>query len=357
MYLAFRIENTEHRRQLCWCLTVLITNALCTPTQSKQASRTELSIKYQITYQSIHPTAINYLNTHTRSKTMTMKILLQSWLLITAIASSSATHLRRNAIANQLHHRVLQLQEDTEGTFLSKHIQYEEDVIEGMSMSKKTNKKGRGSRNRPHETYNIEMDDNLIYTITNVNKHWLDTKAKELRSGLDRIKIRRGAIMTRDNAEIDLQGRSPRVVSDRGGTMFHRGLGDEPPKELANGNRTVLAVKIITTEDGESYSFSEDYLSKRVFGDNMTLVSRYRDCSYGRMIFTKPADFRLRNGVVTVEVKSKAEKASDIRNLVTTELKDQFNVNDITDLADHLMYCMPAKAMDGTIAYAYLGGW
>lgn len=288
---------------------------------------------------------------------MTMKILLQSWLLITAIASSSATQLRGNAIANQLHHRVLQLQEDTEGTFLSKHIQYEEDVIEGMSMSKKTNKKGRGSRNRPHETYNTEMDDNLIYTITNVNKHWLDTKAKELRSGLDRIKIRRGAIMTRDNAEIDLQGRSPRVVSDRGGKMFHRGLGDEPPKELANGNRTVLAVKIITTEDGESYSFSEDYLSKRVFGDNMTLVSRYRDCSYGRMIFTKPADFRLRNGVVTVEVKSKAEKASDIRNLVTTELKDQFNVNDITDLADHLMYCMPAKAMDGTIAYAYLGGW
>merc|ERR1712226_1276470 len=45
-----------------------------------------------------------------------------------------------------------------------------------------------------------------------------------------------------------------------------------------------------------------------------------------------------------------------MRNAITQALKENFNVNSPTALANHVMYCLPAGTMGG-IAYAYINSW
>ena len=45
-----------------------------------------------------------------------------------------------------------------------------------------------------------------------------------------------------------------------------------------------------------------------------------------------------------------------MRPAITEELKAQFGVTNPNQLADHVMYCLPANTMNG-IAYAYVNSW
>ena len=45
-----------------------------------------------------------------------------------------------------------------------------------------------------------------------------------------------------------------------------------------------------------------------------------------------------------------------MRNAVTAALNAQFGVTSPNQLADHVMYCLPAGTMEG-IAYAYINSW
>lgn len=62
-------------------------------------------------------------------------------------------------------------------------------------------------------------------------------------------------------------------------------------------------------------------------------------------------------GATTVQVTtSTSETDSVMRPAITEELKAQFGVTNPNQLADHVMYCLPANTMSG-IAYAYINSW
>lgn len=127
------------------------------------------------------------------------------------------------------------------------------------------------------------------------------------------------------------------------------------------GTKTVLAVRVTALD--EQNTFDEATLRNEVFGaENTNLKTQFAKCSFGQLIFV-PADDRrgttlsIVGGVVTVSVNHfTTEGDSVLRNAVTTKLKEDFGVENPSELADHVMYCLPPRTMAG-IAYAYINSW
>lgn len=123
--------------------------------------------------------------------------------------------------------------------------------------------------------------------------------------------------------------------------------------------RTVLVVRVIAKD--RSTSFSEAALSDKVFGmngDSVNLKSIYASCSHNALNFEPAQRSGITNGVVTVSVKKIKTKKGDTKmnNAITSELNRMFGVSSPSQLADHVMYCLPPNTMRG-IAYAYINNW
>jgi len=175
-------------------------------------------------------------------------------------------------------------------------------------------------------------------------------------------------------SKIDIDGKK----TDKGSVDFgdddvafdNAGGGRERRLATVEGTRSVLAVRVLATD--ESPSYDEATLSNSVFGDNgdpLNLKSQYSACSNGKLNFV-PANSKsllsgqgqdgetdISNGVTTVRVNVDTSQGDGImRNDVTEELKNNFGVSHPTNLANHVMYCLPPSAMSG-IAYAYVNSW
>ena len=129
------------------------------------------------------------------------------------------------------------------------------------------------------------------------------------------------------------------------------------------GGKTVLAVRV-KTRDGV-HSTSLNRFSDHVFGTNgeaVTMVSQYKACSHNKLNFGPTGNrsgknINIANGVVEVEIDLRTGAKSndcaprqELTNAITAKLNDEFNVNSPSQLADHVMYCMPPNAMDGGCA-------
>jgi hypothetical protein len=190
-----------------------------------------------------------------------MKFSLTNWLLVTALNINhvSANNTLRGSGHQQLqntHHRILE--EEAVGTFVVAEIEYPNEPSNG----------------KPEQTFNIELGNGLIYTITNANPSWVNGNRKSLESGVSQIKIGAGATIVGE--KLDLHGKAPEEVKN----LFGRNLADDNHRELRTGTRSVLAIRVIAN-DGE-YGFNEAFLSDSVFGtsgDPVNLVSQYKACS------------------------------------------------------------------------------
>lgn len=203
-----------------------------------------------------------------------MRFFLPYWFFSTLALPNSgnvatSTTIRGSIVQKpQINHERI-LENEQIGTFLLAEIDYSN----GNARRELSNDR---KNDRPETTLNIELPDGNIYTLTNVNPSWMNGKGKSLESGVSKIKIGKGATISKAN--IDLQGGAPEVV----GGLFGRDLEDENHhRNLAvTGTRSVLAVKVIAA-DGE-YSFNAATLSDEVFGssgDPVNLVSQYKACS------------------------------------------------------------------------------
>lgn len=155
-----------------------------------------------------------------------MKFTLPNLLLLatTSRVVCAAATLRRSGIHNRV------LQEEETGTFLVADIEYHDGNEVGTS---------ENSKNRPQQTLNIQLDNGMIYKLTNMNPSWINGKGKSLASGTSKIKIGKGATIA--GANIDLHGGNPEQVDD----LFARNLADGNHRKLAvTGTRSVLAVKV-----------------------------------------------------------------------------------------------------------------
>ena len=129
------------------------------------------------------------------------------------------------------------------------------------------------------------------------------------------------------------------------------------------GNKSLLVVRVIASD--ASTTASQEELADSVFGnagDAVNLKSQYSDCSHGRLNFVEAenregANTNISGGAVTVTLDTLiAEQDAVMRNAITAKLNAEFGVTSPTQLADHVMYCLPPGTMSG-IAYAFINSW
>jgi hypothetical protein len=132
------------------------------------------------------------------------------------------------------------------------------------------------------------------------------------------------------------------------------------------GDVSVLVVRVRASN--KSTSNSIDALTNSVFGndprqpDPVTMKSQYFACSHGKLNFIEAPQrdgrsANIRQGGTTISVNvSTRDGDTKMVNAITKELNSQFNVRRPSDLADHVMYCLPKDTMSG-IAYAYVNSW
>uniref|UniRef100_A0A7S4QF87 Peptidase M11 gametolysin domain-containing protein n=1 Tax=Ditylum brightwellii TaxID=49249 RepID=A0A7S4QF87_9STRA len=296
-----------------------------------------------------------------------MKFSVVSSLSITAalmgLSLCNASSLRGKEDDTAAHHRILQ---NKVGRFLKADIQYE-------------NKQARG----PEVILSIELEDG-IFEVENTgdNGRW----AKDLESGIDSIEIGQGA--TKSGGKINMGGTPPvprgRNVSDRNlveeedsqaRSPEQQRMLDELHRQLAVGNKSVLAVRVV--HDGStpsaalgrldpSYSLAQ--LAIDVFDEgNTNLVTQYRRCSHDKLNFGRAGTREtnnptrvtsIANGVVEVKVSTDCSGTCDgvMRNDVNVALQNAFGVSSPNQLADYVMQCHPPGSFGG-IAYAYINYW
>ncbi|GFH49885.1 hypothetical protein CTEN210_06361 [Chaetoceros tenuissimus] len=131
------------------------------------------------------------------------------------------------------------------------------------------------------------------------------------------------------------------------------------------GTRTVLAVRVVAAD--KTTSASESELSDSIFGtshnifgisgDSLNLKSWYNQCSYNQLNFIPAEGTDINDGVITVTVPSSTTNGDSVMNNdIVAALNAKFNVSSPTQIANHIMYCLPTGTMSG-IAYANINHW
>jgi hypothetical protein len=205
-----------------------------------------------------------------------------------------------------------------------------------------------------------------IYNVPFITSEWIREKeiSGELISGETSLAIPLDTPIDPETQSLDLSDK-PLLLND---DLIRRQRELAEPTIISSkaiGTRTVLAVKVQANNKGVSVSKSE--ISDSIFGtfgDQVNLRSQYNDCSHGKLDFA-PAqnrnglNIKIRNGVVTVPVDvSTSQGNSMMVNQVTAEIRRQFGVSSLSDIADHFMYCLPEGTMtQNKIGYAMTNGW
>jgi len=196
------------------------------------------------------------------------------------------------------------LEDDLEGTFIIKHVQYDHE--EDDERRDRGLKKGR----EPGEFISIQLDDGRIFDLTEVDPFWKKGKGKGLKSGVDTISIGSGTSITAD--KLNLKGTAPKRIKrkagegkgdkgkdmdkggkgkgDKNGKVKVKGQGKESKEATklfsrklqddigyAQGEKTVLVVRVVTND--AAYGNTENELEGFVFSNNLSLVSQYEACS------------------------------------------------------------------------------
>jgi len=110
---------------------------------------------------------------------------------------------------------------------------------------------------------------------------------------------------------------------------------------VASGTRRVLVLRITALDTTNDYSASQLY--KYVFDNSQpytqpTLASQYAKMSFGKLNFV-PTQY----GVMEVHVPINATGASTmaVRDAAISAVVTQYGVSSITDMAEHVMFCIP----------------
>lgn len=201
---------------------------------------------------------------------------------------------------------------------------------------------------------NCERSDGTMIPIVGVSEAWTQRKASngEFRSGRDFLEMPVGTT-ERDGVIIVPPGKEIKIMKGRN----HR------RRQLAvtTGAKTVLAVRVEASD--ASTTSSEADISDNILGtsgDPVNLASQYAECSHNALTFSATTRNNIINGVTTVNIPSLVVSgASDgsVRDAVTAALNTQFGVSSPSQLADHVMYCLPGGTAGSWIAYAYVNHW
>jgi hypothetical protein len=208
-----------------------------------------------------------------------------------------------------------------------------------------------------------ETKSGKIYKVNASDKSFLKEKFKNggFKSGETELSFDDDATVDEDSAAI-ISKTPPGLAKKK------KKRGQQRKLAQVEGDVSVLVVRVIAS-DGATSS-SQSALSDSVFGNNadgngadaVNLKSQYEDCSHNKLRFQEAPDrtgtsISIANGSTTVTVSTATTEGDGVmRNAITSELNTQFGVSSPTQLAKHVMYCLPSGTMSG-IAYAYINSW
>ena len=212
----------------------------------------------------------------------------------------------------------------------------------------------------------------LAYRVASADKAWIKENffnGNKFKSGETELVFGSDAVL--DLSTNEITSKSPpslRKKEINNGTGNNGNGNGNNKRQLAvtTGEKSILVVRVVAAN--ASPTATEVRLGDSVFGtdgDLVTLKSQYSKCSHEGLTIL-PADNRdgtddgnavlIRNGAVTVTVSSSTTDGDEIMvNDVTAKLKSMFGTS-ASNLADHVMYCLPPGTMSG-IAYAYINSW
>lgn len=145
-----------------------------------------------------------------------------------------------------------------------------------------------------------------------------------------------------------------------------------PGLSRAQGTRTILAV-VVHANDA-STTISKEKLSDDVFGTGLTetdlvnVKSQYDACSYGKLKMEPAADrdpaiagdtIGIEHGVteVNITVNVAGQRSRTMQNHIVHALNTKFGVTSPSQLANHVMICMPPGTRGRWMAVGVVNGW
>jgi len=211
---------------------------------------------------------------------------------------------------------------------------------------------------------NIQTADGRIYELINLPPNF-DYTQMGLISGETYISLPPGTVLLSDQT-IDMKGKIPSIVQSN---MRRDG------RKLANflGKQTILGVRVIAKDS--STTSNETVLGNSIFGSNnpdsvLSLATQIKACSNDKMNIIKAidrsgtsqnsGDVSILNGMITVRIPFVSTTQGDaiMRNAISMEVNEIFDVNSPGELADYIIYCLPPGTFKkGKIAYAYMNSW
>jgi hypothetical protein len=145
------------------------------------------------------------------------------------------------------------------------------------------------------------------------------------------------------------------------------GSGTSDPSDLIwNRNLATVVKKVLVLRiqaADKSTTASETQLADDVFGaagDVLNLKSQYNQCSYGQLQFEPATSNAIvgTDGVYTVTLPTTTVTGAADNPIAWAAVnKAQAELGTLTNIANHVMVCMPPGTSGGWIAYAYINHW
>jgi hypothetical protein len=181
---------------------------------------------------------------------------------------------------------------------------------------------------------------NQVYHLDQLPKTFVKQYEQQLYSGRYRICIP--------------QGRASRV-SNQVTVPNNADLQLLPPddsnrRHLASksGNHTVLVVRVTSTA-GEDPGLTNEQLQGAFFGtgptpQTSTLSSQYASCSLNQLTMRPASGNTVVNGIINVHHSGQIAGGNIVGALqaaLLQETKNQLGISDLSEAADHIMFCLP----------------
>eukprot|EP00526_Cylindrotheca_closterium_P008389 CAMPEP_0113624610 /NCGR_PEP_ID=MMETSP0017_2-20120614/12694_1 /TAXON_ID=2856 /ORGANISM="Cylindrotheca closterium" /LENGTH=850 /DNA_ID=CAMNT_0000534661 /DNA_START=60 /DNA_END=2612 /DNA_ORIENTATION=+ /assembly_acc=CAM_ASM_000147 len=206
--------------------------------------------------------------------------------------------------------------------------------------------------------------DGIFYLLPTVSEEWIQeqTVLGELISDETVMILPGDAMLNPRTYEIFFNSEPPSLWNHE---MEERERRRKLRRLAITGAKTVLVVRVQATDATTTSTAAQ--LGNFVFGDDgstLNLKVQTAACSHNQVTINKAtartgSTTSIANGIVTIPV-SIATSAGETTmiNTITTNIKIEFGVSAVSDLADYAMYCFPPGTMaTDAVAYAVLNGF
>jgi len=154
-----------------------------------------------------------------------------------------------------------------------------------------------------------------------------------------------------------------KIVFDKKSLPIFGEISGDKKRRLApgnNGQKSILFVRVVAA-DGPPTPSLNDISNKAfgTFGATESFRAGMARCSYNQLLMNPASVAFASNGVIEISIPQKAKGNSDntIWNAAHNILMAKLNVNDMSTVVDHLVYCIPGGTTMIAAAIAFIPGY